>query len=291
MMPLVYIIVPTHNRKNILEECLIDLRVQTYKNFKIIVVDDGSTDGTSEMLENRFPEVILVNGNGDLWWTGAINKGVITALKYNPEYILTLNDDIEIDKDYLDILVTCSQKAKNSLIGSLGVDALNADNIVYAGTKIKWLHSDVEDVRKKIKSNISIKSLPEIIETDCLIGKGMLIPSRVFGEIGIFDNKRFPHYAADNDFSLTAKEAGYNLVICRDAIVKFHTSMSGLSSSRLYSIFDYFKSLFVLKSSNNIYYSSLLILKHCPKRFLLEALFINMIVKVFSPIWKLFIKD
>lgn len=72
---LIYIIIPVHNRKHFTRECLLSLRKQTFQNFKVIVVNDGSSDGTGEMIEKEFSDVILLKGDGNLWWTGATNLG------------------------------------------------------------------------------------------------------------------------------------------------------------------------------------------------------------------------
>ena len=70
---MVYIVIPCFNRKKLTRGCLQALENQTYKDFKVIVVDDGSTDGTANMITREFPETILLFGDGNLFWTGATN--------------------------------------------------------------------------------------------------------------------------------------------------------------------------------------------------------------------------
>ena len=65
-----FIVIPVHNRKHFTRDCLLSLRKQTFQNFTIIVIDDGSSDGTGEMIQKEFPEVVLLHGDGNLWWTG-----------------------------------------------------------------------------------------------------------------------------------------------------------------------------------------------------------------------------
>ncbi len=72
--------IPVHNRKKLTRECLASLQNQDTKHFTVIVVDDGSTDGTSEMIRAEFPDTILLQGDGGLWWVGSINKGIRYAL-------------------------------------------------------------------------------------------------------------------------------------------------------------------------------------------------------------------
>jgi GT2 family glycosyltransferase len=70
-----WIVIPAHNRKPLTLACLESLARQTFSDFAVAVVDDGSTDGTSEAIQEAFPQVHLILGSGDLWWTRATNLG------------------------------------------------------------------------------------------------------------------------------------------------------------------------------------------------------------------------
>jgi GT2 family glycosyltransferase len=59
----IHIVIPVHNRKNFTRDCLISLRDQTIEH-KTIIVDDGSSDGTREMLQVEFPEIVVIEGDG-----------------------------------------------------------------------------------------------------------------------------------------------------------------------------------------------------------------------------------
>ena len=73
----VYIIIPVHNRKEITLKCLDTLKQNgDLDKYYVIVIDDGSTDGTSEAIQSLYPDVIILTGDGNLWWTGAIKKGM-----------------------------------------------------------------------------------------------------------------------------------------------------------------------------------------------------------------------
>ena len=109
--PTIYIVIPVHNRLEATRECLGSLRCQTYKAFKIVVVDDGSTDGTSGLVSQEYPEVTVLKGKGELWWTGATNLGVRYALQdcRGDDYILTLNNDTFLPPEYLETMISLSQ--------------------------------------------------------------------------------------------------------------------------------------------------------------------------------------
>ena len=90
---MLFIVIPVFNRKNFTKECLLSLQTQSRKDFSVVVVDDGSTDGTAQMLEKEFPEIIVVKSDGNLFWTAATNLGIQIALEKGATYVMTLNND------------------------------------------------------------------------------------------------------------------------------------------------------------------------------------------------------
>ena len=135
----IYIIIPVHNRKHFTLECLLSLRKQTFQNFKVIVIDDGSTDGTGEMIEKEFPDVILLKGDGDLWWTGATNLGVEYALTQagQGDYILTLNNDTELAPDFIERMMGYAIENPEALLGAYALD-IDTKRPAYGGSRIDW---------------------------------------------------------------------------------------------------------------------------------------------------------
>src|SRR4051812_3261361 len=135
---MIYIVIPVFNRLHFTKACIQSLLSQSYKNFKIIVVDDGSTDGTSEYLKKHYSEVIVVPGNGNLWWTGATNAGVEKALQLSTsenDFILTLNNDLVVKENYLQALLDVHCNYPKALIGSVSVNIDDPETIHFAGTK------------------------------------------------------------------------------------------------------------------------------------------------------------
>ena len=117
----VEIVAPVHNRRDITLQCLRSLaRLNTEGlDVHIVIVDDGSTDGTSDAIRRDFPDVELVAGSGDLWFTEGTNVGVRAALKHDPKYILTINDDAVFDVDFLRYMVETAENNERSVVGSL----------------------------------------------------------------------------------------------------------------------------------------------------------------------------
>mgnify|MGYP001599241737 CR=1 FL=1 len=135
---MIYIVVPVFNRLHFTKACIDTLIAQDYDKFKIIVVDHGSTDGTSEYIQVHFPEVIILKGDESMWWTGATNFGIQKALKISEcddDLVLTINNDVEVYSNYLNELLQVYHNNKPCLVGSTPVDINNPGKVLYVGTK------------------------------------------------------------------------------------------------------------------------------------------------------------
>jgi GT2 family glycosyltransferase len=103
---MIYVVVPVYNRKPLVERFLQCMSEQTFRNFTVIIVDDGSTDGTAAMIEEKFPDVQILHGDENLWWTGATNIGVRHAMleAVADDAVLIIND---FSKSTLHIFQRC----------------------------------------------------------------------------------------------------------------------------------------------------------------------------------------
>ena len=227
----IYIVIPVFNRLEFTRDCLNSLRKQTYGEFKVIVVDDGSTDGTYQHLKDNYPEVIILQGDGNLWWTGATNMGVRKALELsasNEDYILTLNNDLVVIPEYLQELMSVAKQEKPCVVGSVSVNIKDINKVEFAGLKWNKITAKYSRPKEFETSYNELSAQHLFIETDLLPGRGTLIPIILFKQIGLFDQQNFPHYAADDDFSLRSIKSGYNLLVATKAVVKSHVDESGL---------------------------------------------------------------
>jgi GT2 family glycosyltransferase len=106
-MSTVSIIIPHYNGKEMLSKCLASLMVQTYKDFTIVVIDNGSTDGSCNALEMDFSEkVSVLTMSHNTGFAYAVNKGIEWALQQKSEYVFVLNNDTIVDSECLERLVT-----------------------------------------------------------------------------------------------------------------------------------------------------------------------------------------
>ena len=259
------VIIPVHNRREITRQCLKCLQKQTYSNFNIIVIDDGSTDGTSEMIKKDFPKIILLHGDGNLWWTGATNLGIKHALQNRTDLILTLNDDVIVKEDYIENFIIAHKEQPHALIGSIELSQEEPPRLLYAGI-ISHNPWTVKYIKRGKMLTPYLNEFTGLLYSYSLPGRGVLIPRTVFDATGLFDEKHFPHYAADQDFSLQAKKAGFNVLIHTENPV-FSPYEPKRPGGEEQSILAFIKSFFTFRSSNYLPVLLRYHYRHCPHKW------------------------
>ena len=184
-----------------------------------IICDDGSTDGTTEYLQQYFPEVILLQGDGNLWWSAGINKCVEKALALCNEgdYILTINNDVVVSENYLEQKIQSAFLHPNSIIGSLCLFKHDPKKIETSAHIMDWKKARSYALTR-FGEQLSSKHRG-IVEVTHVCAKGVLIPCKVFKKIGLYDAKYFPQYQSDTDFTLRAHKAGYKILLDYDSRV------------------------------------------------------------------------
>jgi len=251
-------IVPTHNRKRELNVLLHQISEQ--KNvfgliLDIIVVVDGSTDGTLEMLRGTYPDVHIVEGDGSWWYTKSMNEGFSYAMTYfQPDLILAMNDDTEVGVHYINNLLDAYCKVeKGSIVGSVSFTKTKPHKIITSGSYYRNNVLGLSSPYIPFFSEIDVNELGDkILSSNFLPGRGMLIPIDTLKELEKFDEK-FMQYHSDNDFCLRARRKGYKVYIAWGARIKVYEKLTGGGTSYLYqSVQDYLKTFFDPSSRNYI---------------------------------------
>jgi GT2 family glycosyltransferase len=205
----IVLIIPVRNRKNYTQNILTQLTWQIQQENRqgvsIIVVDDGSTDGTKEMIQTQFPSVFLIEADGSLWWAGAIVKGMEYAINaLEAEYLVWLNDDICISNNFIaNLIKICYSGNYDSIVvGGIVLDQTYTDWIVYSGQK------DRQPV-----SNINAFSTTDELEADVLCGNIVVIPRKIVDQVGFPDTVRLPHHGSDYEYIMRVKKAGFRVIL------------------------------------------------------------------------------
>jgi len=254
---MINIVIPVHNRKEYTLQCLACLSVQTYRSFRIIVVDDGSTDGTAEMIRQEFPDAVLLVGDGNLWWTEATNWGVRYALEHRASseenFVLTLNDDTKVNDDYLQSMLTAYHKHKPCLVGSVSVDVDNPNKLEFAGTAAEMYFAGGRHLAGDFNYDFQeLVKKADYVESDSLPGRGTLIPMEVFDKVGLYDSAHFIHYMSDIEFSVRARKAGYRLIVNTGSLVYEYVKATGIQVEKKVSFKDFLNGFTSIKSPTNL---------------------------------------
>ena len=105
---------------------------------RLIVVDDGSTDGTGDAVRAEFPGIEVLDGDGTLHYAGGTNRGIEAALRHDPDFIVTANDDAEFDPALFANLLSCADRNPGAVVGALLVRHEDPSVVFQVG-----LHFDV----------------------------------------------------------------------------------------------------------------------------------------------------
>lgn len=262
---MVYLVIPVFNRKEFTKNCLLSLRQQTYQDFKVIVTDDGSTDGTGEMLKNDFPEVIVLQGDGNLFWTAATNMGIEYALKDKATtHVMTLNNDTLAPEDFMEKMMYWAKQKPNAVLGAFAIES-ETQKPVYGGEIMHWAWNRTTHLLDTLPKEQQ-KGLQAVTYFP---GRGMLIPVKVFEKIGLFDVKRFPHYYADYDFSNQARVHGFEMYCNYDAKISIYPEASGDRQNRKQkNLKNYKRHLFDIRGGGNLGNFTRFTLKNCPTPYI-----------------------
>ena len=226
---MIWIAITVFNRIELTKRCLQSILRQSYNGYKIVICDDGSEDGTWEIIESQFPDVILLKGNGDLWWTGGTNRCVRYILEHckDSDYVLTLNNDAELHSAHLEKMVYWSARKPDSILTSVVYDIENREMPVYVGSIKNFFTTKEKQLTPHPKGGFA--GIAEITHAP---GYATLIPVKIFRRIGIFDEKWFPHYGADYEFTYRAAKNRYKIFVNYDAKIYLHVETTGFSFSK-----------------------------------------------------------
>ncbi|KAA3619717.1 MAG: glycosyltransferase family 2 protein [Calditrichaeota bacterium] len=208
--PLVYCLVLNLNGNEVIDEALDSILKMDYANFRVLVVDNGSTDGSLERVKSGYSEIEVIELSENLGFGGGNNVGMQHALKNGAEWVFLLNNDIVVHENLLTELMNVG--ISSTSIGVLGAKIYyhdEPDKIWFGGGGVNFFTGVAyhRNLRK-----IDRGQFEEIRESDYITGCAFLVRATVLEKVGLFDDAFFPSYVEDADLSLRIRNAGYKLM-------------------------------------------------------------------------------
>jgi GT2 family glycosyltransferase len=212
----IYIVIADFDGWQQTKECLRSLERSTYRNYRVIVVDHGLTDETARGLD-EFSSCTRIPAESSLWWAGATNVGIRSALEEGAQYIMLLNNDCYVTETTIEQLIEKFDTTTEKIIAPLQISAHSGEEL--AGNVTTCFTLGFPTLVLPWASDLRGRS-DSLISTQLIVGgRGVVIPCSVFNEVGLFDEANLPHYGADHDFYLRCRQAKIELAIAPDAIV------------------------------------------------------------------------
>ena len=238
--PAVAIVILTWNGKADTLECLASLRDVSYPSLQLIVVDNGSADGTAPAVRQSFPTATVIENSLNLRFAGGNNVGIRDALNHGAEYILLLNNDTTVERDFLQQMVEAALANKG--VGMVGPKIKyyhDRQRLWYAGGRIEWWKGWISHIGVR---EIDHGQYDSRLATDYVTGCCMLVSRELLLKVGMLDESYFI-YGEDADWCIRAARAGFRLLYEPHAVIYHKLSVSAGGH------FSWFKNWNKLKSN------------------------------------------
>jgi GT2 family glycosyltransferase len=201
-MPSIDIIIPSFNGKYLLEKHLPEVFKNTDFLNKVIIIDNGSTDGTVEWLGKKYPEVVIVKNSSNLGFTKPINQGVA---KSNADFLVLLNNDVHPNKGYLKNILHYFTDEK--------VFAVSFNENESSWPLVSWGDGKLQFTRGKDKNSPRYSTWAS--------GGSAIFKRNIWDKLGGFNEIYAPFYWEDIDIGYRAWKMGYKVIWDNESIV-FH---------------------------------------------------------------------
>jgi GT2 family glycosyltransferase len=249
-LPKIYIIILNFNSYEDTIECVKSIENISYDNYEIVIVDNNSSDNSVKVLSERFPNHNLILSKENLGYAKGNNIGIKYALEQGAEYICILNNDVIVERNFLELLI--KQFGDNNSIGMVGpciceysnkdvVQAMGAYIDLYRGLAMG--QNQGQDYNKIEK---------RYIEVDYLGGACFMVKAEVFRSIGLIPENYFLFYE-ETEFCLRARKFGYKLMCVHESKV-YHKRSATISkySGLSYYFLNRNRIIFMRRNANAI---------------------------------------
>lgn len=249
--PIVYIIILHYLNTEDTIRCVESLQKCTYKNIKIIIVDNCSPNDSFKVLQEKFPDHVLIQTGENKGYAGGLNVGVKYALRENAELIMLSNNDIEFSEDFLEPLVESLQENPEAgIVSSKVLYASMPGKIYCAGGRLSYLRcGGISEGQGQDASAFGNEKREISLAEGCC----MLVRRQVFERIGTMSEKFFMYFE-EVDFSIRVRSTFKILYDSRSVI--YHKAGAGLNWTDYSPLYYYYytRNRMLLFSGSNMFY-------------------------------------
>lgn len=206
--PLAAIIVLTWNQRDLTLDCLASLVQMTYptERLLLIVVDNGSADGTAQAIRERYPDVVVLENGDNLGFAEGNNVGIRYAMEHGVDYVMLLNNDTVVDSEMLSRLIAVGEATPSAGIVTPKIYYYDEPERIWcAGASIDWHNGGS---RRLQAEQIDQKQEPEPYYVDFASGCAICLKRAVIEKIGLLDARFFIYYE-ETDWCIRAKNASW----------------------------------------------------------------------------------
>ena len=203
--PKVGVVVLNLNGADVLKECLASITDIDYQNVVVVIVDNGSTDGSPKIVTDEFPSFHLIENGKNLGVPEGQNIGIRYCLGVGSDFVFVLNNDLIIDRFAVSELLKHSADDSIGVSGPIVYSAQDPEIVQSAGGMIRWTRGKAYTMLAGQKPT----QMPVIFDVDYM---GLpFIKAEVLSKVGLYDSNYFAYWE-DSDFCTRVKRAGYRVV-------------------------------------------------------------------------------
>lgn len=212
----VFAIVPVHNRLALTQRCLRSLAsAATQVSLHVILVDDGSTDGTAEWVAANFPGTTVLRGNGHLWFGGSIDAGLDYVREKNPDYVLLLNNDSFMRPNSVDEMVAASNGLFSVAAALFIEDHSRVGTAGFRWDRVRglvdvWLYPDWQTAHRS--------GSPKFLPVDAVATTACLHPMALLARAAPVNLARHPQNRYDAVLSAHLRNAGAHFLVSTNCL-------------------------------------------------------------------------
>lgn len=194
--------------------CIESAFAQDHPDLRIVVVDNGSSDGVADVVEARWPSITVVRNATNTGFTGGHNIGIAAALRSSPDYVLLLNQDaVMMDGCLARMIALAESDPRIGLVSPMIYYADQPERAQYRGS---WLDETALAIVSDRDLDATKRRDADPGTTMCLWGTALLIRRALIDAIGVLDGRLFAYWE-DSDYGARAAAAGFRSRMCFDA--------------------------------------------------------------------------